>query len=226
MESTTKTDIAAQVGAIERRVSTEDRGGRPARVVQASRVYTTTIEDTWDAFTNPERIPRWFLPVSGDLRLGGRYQLEGNAGGEITTCEPPRHLALTWEFGGETSWVDVRLVEEGEARTRLELRHVSHEDDERWAQFGPGAAGVGWDLALFGLDQHLATNATMHLAAAAAWAVSDEGKDFMRRSSERWGAASIASGIPADAARAAAARTTAFYTGDADGAAEAGAGGA
>ena len=43
----------------------------------------------WDACTDPERIGRWFLPVSGDLRLGGRYQLEGNAGGEILRCEPP-----------------------------------------------------------------------------------------------------------------------------------------
>lgn len=38
----------------------------------------------WDACTDPERIPRWFLPISGDLRLNGRYQLEGNAGGAIT----------------------------------------------------------------------------------------------------------------------------------------------
>ena len=31
-------------------------------------------------------------PISGDLRLGGRYQLQGNAGGEILVCEPPQHL--------------------------------------------------------------------------------------------------------------------------------------
>src|SRR5882724_8555264 len=29
----------------------------------------------WDAMTNAERIPRWFLPISADLRLSGRYQL-------------------------------------------------------------------------------------------------------------------------------------------------------
>jgi hypothetical protein len=32
---------------------------------------------------------RRFPPVSGDLRLGGKYQLGGNAGGEILACEPP-----------------------------------------------------------------------------------------------------------------------------------------
>ena len=56
------------------------------------------------------------MPVSGDLRLGGRFQLQGNAGGGITRCAPPRHLAVTWEFGGQVSWVDVRLFEEGVQR--------------------------------------------------------------------------------------------------------------
>ena len=44
------------------------------------RTYETTIVDLWDAITSAERIPRRFLPISGDLRLGGRYQLEGHAG--------------------------------------------------------------------------------------------------------------------------------------------------
>ena len=29
----------------------------------------------------PGTNPPWFLPVSGDLRVGGHFQLEGNAGG-------------------------------------------------------------------------------------------------------------------------------------------------
>jgi uncharacterized protein YndB with AHSA1/START domain len=49
--------------------------------VTITQVYAAPVEDVWDACTNPARIPRWFLPVSGELRLGGRYQLEGNAGG-------------------------------------------------------------------------------------------------------------------------------------------------
>ena len=38
--------------------------------------------------------------------------------------------------------------------TRLTLEHIAHEDEEGlkfWDQFGPGAVGVGWDLALLGL---------------------------------------------------------------------------
>ena len=65
-----------------------------------TRLYDTSVDDLWDALTSKERIPRWFLPVEGDLKLGGRYQLKGNAGGTITACTPPNHFAATWEFGG------------------------------------------------------------------------------------------------------------------------------
>jgi uncharacterized protein YndB with AHSA1/START domain len=207
-------DVMKQIGAVAREVRAVEREGRPARVVVASRRYDTTVEDVWDAITNVERIPRWFLPVSGDLREGGRYQLQGNAGGTIVRCDAPRHLAVTWEFGGEVSWLDVRLADHPSGGTELELEHVAHVDDERWAQFGPGAVGVGWDLTLRGLDRHLESGASNDPAAWAAWAGSQEGKDFMRRSSETWGRASIEAGTDKAAAVAAAARTTAFYTGE------------
>src|SRR5499433_4618380 len=141
-------DVLRYIGMVTRDVSTREYEGLPARVLLATCAYDTTIDDVWDAITNPERIPRWFLPISGDLRLGGRYQLQGNAGGEITRCEPPRHLAVTWEFGGEVSWVKVDLTDDGKGGTHLELEHVAHVDDARWAQFGPGAVGVGWDMTL------------------------------------------------------------------------------
>lgn len=210
-----KIDITRYIGAVTREVSSREHQGRPARVVLARRIYDTTIDDLWDALTNAERIPRWFLPISGDLHLGGRYQLQGNAGGEITRCEPPRHLAVTWEFGGQVSWVEVRLAAQAEGGTRLELEHVAHVDDAFWEQFGPGAVGVGWDLALtMGLSQHLATGATVDPKEVEAWSVSDEGKEFARRASEDWCRASIAAGTDPEAARAAAERTTAFYSGE------------
>jgi len=207
-------DIGGIIGAVTRAVSQREHGGRPARVIVASRSYDTTPADVWDAITNPERIPRWFLPISGELRLGGRYQLQGNAGGEITRCEPPRHLAVTWEFGGEVSWVKVELSEDGKGGTHLELEHIAHVDDARWAQFGPGAVGVGWDMTLMGLDRHLATGAANDPQRFMAWVASPEGKDFVRRSSADWCRASITAGTEESAASAAARRTTAFYTGE------------
>jgi hypothetical protein len=70
-----------------------------ARTVLIRRRYHAPIQDVWEACTDPERLNRWFLPVSGDLRAGGRFRLEGNAGGEVLRCEPPRLLTVTWVYG-------------------------------------------------------------------------------------------------------------------------------
>jgi uncharacterized protein YndB with AHSA1/START domain len=150
-------DIPRQIGAVTRKLETKLHDGRPARVVVAARTYDTTVDDLWDAVTSKERIPRWFLPVSGDLRLGGRYQLQGNAGGTITRCEPPRAVGMTWEFGGEVSWLEVTLEPTPDGRAHLQLEHVAPLSDERWDEFGPGAVGVGWDMGLVGLASHLET---------------------------------------------------------------------
>jgi uncharacterized protein YndB with AHSA1/START domain len=209
-----KIDIISQIGLVTREVRERTHEERPARVVVASRTYDTSVEDLWDAITSAERIPRWFLPVSGELRLGGRYQLRGNAGGTITRCDAPHQLALTWEFGGEVSWVHVQLTRDGDG-ARLELEHIAHVGGDFWDRFGPGAVGVGWDLALtLGLVQHLRTGEAVDPKAAEAWTLSPEGKEFVRLCSDDWCRASIAAGTPEAAATAAAARTTAFYTGE------------
>jgi len=210
-----KIDIPEHLGAVTRAVENRMHDGRPARAVVASRTYDTTIDDLWDALTSQERIPRWFLPVSGDLRLGGRYQLKGNAGGTITACEPPRHVAMTWEYGGEVTWLDVKLAATPDGGAHLELAHIALAPDARWDEFGPGAVGVGWDMALVGLGNHLASGAPVDPKEAMAWMGSAVVKELGRRTSDDWCRASIASGTSADAANAAAARTTAAYTGEA-----------
>ena len=206
-------DIPQQIGAVTRKLETRLHEGRPARVVVAARTYDTTVDDLWDAVTNKERIPRWFLPISGDLRLGGRYQLHGNAGGTITRCEPPRVVGMTWEFGGEVTWLEVTLAPTPDGGARLQLEHVAHVPDARWDEFGPGAVGVGWDSALLGLATYLASGTAVDPREAMAWLGSENGREFIRESSDDWCRASIDAGTDAPAARAAAARTTAAYTG-------------
>ena len=147
-------DVESHLGAVRRSVSSLKRDGQPARAVILSRAYAATVEDLWDAVTNGERIPRWFLPVGGELKPGGRYQLEGNAGGVITACERPSHFALTWEYGEDVSWVEVRLADDGVGRARLTLTHTVRLS-EHWGQYGPGATGVGWELGLLGLAVHI-----------------------------------------------------------------------
>lgn len=207
-------DVTHQINAVSRAVGSRVLDAGEARTVTISQTYDTDVDDLWDACTNPERLPRWFLPVTGELRPGGRYQLEGNAGGEILTCDPPTGFSATWEYDEEISWIEVRVVAEGATRSRLVLEHIAHVDDARWAEFGPGAVGVGWDLAIgLGLGLHLATGAAVDPGEVAAWSASDEGRRFMTLSSEGWFAATIAAGEDDAVARAAADRTTAAYTG-------------
>jgi uncharacterized protein YndB with AHSA1/START domain len=207
-------NVADLFGVVTREVANEERDGKLVRVVVASRPYETDIDDLWDAITNPDRIPRWFSPVTGDLRLGGSYQIEGNAGGTITACDPPRSFALTWVYGESLSWLDVELSMQAGGGTLLRLKHAALVDDH-WRQFGPGATGVGWDLGLLGLQLHFdAGGAPLDREAVDAWSQSEGGKTFMRLSAEGWGGADIASGEDAALATERAARTAGFYTGE------------
>jgi uncharacterized protein YndB with AHSA1/START domain len=207
-------DVVHQISSIDRRLGSRTLEAGEARTLTVSRVYDTPPEDLWDACTNPERISRWFLPISGDLRPGGRYEFQGNASGTIERCEPPNNLSATWESGGRTSWIELHLTPEPDGHTRLALEHIAHVDDDVWAQFGPGAVGVGWDQALLGLNLYLTSPADLpERDAVEAWQTSDVGRRFTSLSSERWAEASIAAGTDAAEAQAAAARTTDFYSG-------------
>jgi uncharacterized protein YndB with AHSA1/START domain len=194
-------DLIAELEQVRRRVSAGD-----GQVVELTRAYDAPVADLWDACTRPERMVRWFLPLSGDLRPGGTYQLEGNAGGRIEACEPPWHLGVTWEFGGGSSRLAVDFTPLGDSRSELRLRHTVPTDDH-WREYGPGAVGVGWELALLGLAMHVGGEEVDPAAIGA----SPEAQDFMRRSAALWGHAHEESGVAADVARAAADRTAAAY---------------
>jgi uncharacterized protein YndB with AHSA1/START domain len=204
-------DIAHHINTARRHVGGTVLEAGEARTVTISRTYDTDIDDLWDACTNPQRIPRWFLPISGDLRAGGRYQLEGNAGGTIDRCKPPHEFTATWEFGGSISWIAVRLTSMSDRQTRFELDHTVRADDH-WDQFGPGAVGVGWDLGLIGLHLHLASGEPVARAPVEAWIASDDGQRFITLSSRRWCEANVAGGANPAEASSQAERTTAAYT--------------
>ncbi|MFC6080358.1 SRPBCC family protein [Sphaerisporangium aureirubrum] len=211
-------DTTEQISAVERTIGSRVLEAGEARVLTASQTYDAPIEEVWDALTDIERIPRWFLPITGDLRVGGSYQLEGNASGKVERCDAPTGFAATWEFGGQVSWIEVRLSPAPGGGTRFELEHIAHVDEAMWAQFGPGGVGIGWDSALLGLTSHFAAEGEgVDPAQAAEWVASDDGKRFMALSSERWAEASIAAGTDEAEARAAAGRVLAMYTGEGPG---------
>lgn len=194
-----------------REVHTGERSGAPTRIAVARRSYDTDPDDLWNALTDIGRIPRWFLPISGNLSVGGRYQLEGNAGGVVEECEPPKRFAVTWEMGPVISWLEIRLAPAVEGTT-LELVHEAPVDPDMWTQFGPGAVGVGWDLGLMGLGLHLDTGTSVDQAAGLEFPTTPGGITFVRTAATGWAEAAIADGDdPANAQRAAEA-TLAFYT--------------
>jgi uncharacterized protein YndB with AHSA1/START domain len=209
----TMIDVTGQLNAVRRTVGSRVLEAGTVRIVTVSQSYEGTVEDVWDACTNPARIPRWFVPISGELRLGGHYQLEGNAGGVVTRCDPPESFAATWEFGGAMSWIELRLTALSDSRTRFELDHIAPDDDEKWAQFGPGAVGVGWDLILLGLALYLSTGKSLDPDEVGAWLASAEGRALMTDSSNAWYDANVAAGTAAEVARIAADQTLAAYTG-------------
>ena len=137
-------DILEHINAVQREVS---RTGETA-IVRMRRAYRATPDELWDALTDPERMRRWFMPVTGDLKVGGTFQLEGNAGGEILECEPPKRFRVT--FGGPTSLLELRLTPAAGSSTDLELEHSMSEPP---APGGSGAlwVGPGWDGGLLGL---------------------------------------------------------------------------
>ncbi|MEZ5179873.1 MAG: SRPBCC family protein [Acidimicrobiales bacterium] len=204
-------DPIGTAGLVAREVRSGTRDGAPTRIAVARRTYATDAADLWEAVTAPERLPRWFLPVSGDLQVGGRYQLEGNAGGVIERCDEPRSFAVTWEMQDRVSWLTITLspVEGG---TTLELVHEAPVDPGFWEQFGPGAVGVGWDLALLGLGLHVDSGEPVDPELAMGFTFSPEGVEFTRVAATGWAEAAIADGDEPGSAHEAGERTVAFYT--------------
>ena len=200
------------LGAVGRRIIPAERDGRAVSRLTATRTFPAPAAEVWDALTDPGRIARWLMPVTGDLRLGGRYQLEGNAGGEVLACDEPRHLALTWEYDGHVSWVDVELTDVG-AGTLLTLDHDDPSTPEHGARFGPGAVGIGWELSLLGLGAQLVGEPDLSPDEKTALMADPEMLVLITGSNAAWVDAAILGGEDPGQAHAAGRRCLAAYAG-------------
>ncbi|WP_405143722.1 SRPBCC family protein [Sphaerisporangium sp. NBC_01403] len=151
------------ISGTERELGTRHRDSGEARTILMRRRYDAEIEDVWDACTDPDRMSRFFMKPSGDLRQGGTFSFEGNASGRILRCEPPRRLTVTWVYGevGDLpeDQVELRLSTGDDGRTELELEHSSFgkitdsllNDPEK----GLWGLGAGWELGLIALGAFL-----------------------------------------------------------------------
>jgi uncharacterized protein YndB with AHSA1/START domain len=128
-----------------------------ARVAVFTRTYGTTIEDLWDACTNPERLRRWYVPVTGELHVGGDFQQVNMGTGTILECDAPRLLKLS--LGGGADEIELRLSPGPAAgTTTLELQHATTLDSHNIGGQSYDAIfcmGGGYYPRLQALDQHL-----------------------------------------------------------------------
>ena len=185
-------DLLTQLAAVHRSVGREP--GDPDEIVRVTlrRSYSTTAADLWEAITDPDRIARWFMPISGDLKVSGTFQLEGNAGGEILACEPPRLLRTT--FGGPSSILQLTLSPVDTESTELVLEHsvplaMAH------SVAGALFVGPGWDGALLALGLFVDGQVAEDPRAAAA---SPEAVEYSQQSIELWAQVVADSGATAE----------------------------
>lgn len=104
-------------------------------LIRFAQTYPTSVEDLWDAVTDPERLSRWMAPYEGEFRLGGRWLARYDDGtvfteGTVTACDAPRTFTTTWHASEEqetTLTVTVEPVADG-AALRLEHDGVGGRD--------------------------------------------------------------------------------------------------
>jgi uncharacterized protein YndB with AHSA1/START domain len=159
-------DILDMLDGTHREIDYRETPAGRVRSLLLRREYDAAITDVWDAITDPERLRRWFLPVTGDLREGGTFQLKDNAGGEIRRCAAPTLLAVTWAYGdAPASDVEIRLIETAGVTT-LELHHAPVAETIDFggrdidpvlndAETGIWGLGAGWELGVIGLGMYL-----------------------------------------------------------------------
>lgn len=202
--------IADQVTAVTRRLATGEEG----YIIALEQTFATTPEQLWDLCTDPQNLARWFEPVAGDLREGGRYRLtDSGTEGTIEHCAAPSKLRVTWEYGGESSQVVVS-IRPADGGATLTVEHTAP-DDDHWKSHGPGGGGVGWDCGFLGLALLLDGDPRADPKALETYYATPEGDEFLTATAEAWMHVHIAlGGADPETAKQASERTVEVYRGD------------
>jgi uncharacterized protein YndB with AHSA1/START domain len=128
-----------------------------ARVAVFTRTYSTTVQDLWDACTQPKRLGRWYTAVSGELRVGGTFHQQNMGSGTVEVCEAPHRLKLS--LGGGADEIEVTVSAGPDSGTAtLEVQHATtFSEHEIGGQMFDAiyCMGGGYYPRLEALDQHL-----------------------------------------------------------------------
>ena len=130
----------------------------PTHSITMIRTVNAPVDAVYAAWTEPDRMARWVGEVEADVRPGGRYRFESDAGdgntfvftGEYLALEPGHRVRQTFLAGEADTpnpypneFIEVRLRELPEART--ELTFLNGWDGEAIGEDGVEAAKAGWN---------------------------------------------------------------------------------
>ena len=203
-------DIDEETDATERKVEVGTESDPEVRILTLSRLFDAPTDIVWSACTAGDQLNQWFLPISGELHEGGRYEIADYTSGLIQKCRRKEFVSATWESGPDMSWLELMFLPQSSG-TSLIFKHFAYIKLEEWSRFGPGALGIFWDLAFMRLASHLTRGPENNRLDMRPWAVSIEGYKFMLMSSQAWCAANISAGAnPLEAQRAADRAMTAY----------------
>jgi len=119
----------------------EERDGGATLVIE--RTFRAPVGDVWACVTEPERLVRWIGTWAGDP-ASGTVQFRMTAEGEdieaepvtVHECNPPHHLALSWDSSGVLWEVEVDLTEAAGVTTLTFSQRVP--DAATGRDVGPG----------------------------------------------------------------------------------------
>ncbi|SLM88081.1 SRPBCC domain-containing protein [Brachybacterium nesterenkovii] len=232
--------IAGIVDAVSRSVEVERGDGTVALTARLRTTLGGAPSELWPELTEADRLAQWYGPVEIDPAetdsaesesaaadatpeadgAGERaFRTVGGAHGRVLAAVPPHQLDLTWEYADNVDRLEIRLDPEEDGTSRLTLQQIARLPEATFDAYGPGAVGIGWDIAILGFVARTGAWRELRLdvpVASPAWLASSEGADMVRAWSIRWAAASVAAGTDVDAARRAENETTRAYGGTVD----------
>ncbi len=112
------------------------------------RTFQAPVERVFDAWTTKEVMRRWWQAEVGwetsvaevDLRVGGEVRVvmrdpakdaDYGGGGRYTEIDPPRRLAFTWLWDGDTRRTLIEIdFEESDGATTVRFTHSGLWDEE------------------------------------------------------------------------------------------------
>jgi uncharacterized protein YndB with AHSA1/START domain len=147
------------------------------------RVLPAPIQLVWDYLTEPARLPLWLAGAVIEAKLGGaidldfdliqcpgRENIHGTMSGVITSFEPPRLLAYSWNEGGASagpgSTVTFELIALDVEETKLILTHTRIRREEL------SGVAAGWHVHIDVLEGRISDTDLPHFGIC--WAALDK----------------------------------------------------